>query len=265
MTSLKKLQNDFQKALLGGDLSILSQIPDSPKEKNDVLLGVYQYAYRARLQEFLTHDYPQLHGYLGDDQFSTLSLDYIGNNPSHHPNARWFGDNLPDFLAKTNPYSNQGQLHELAQLEKALNSVFDECEEQVLTLPQLGKIPPDQWPSLVFRPLKATKRLNFTTNAVELWNALVKEDIPPEVQHQSDPYPMLVYRDDFQSSFRSLPYDEAMMWDKMADGVPFGVLCELMAAYGGEDKAAMQAASYLHGWISAALILDTLNHGPTEA
>ena len=73
MTSLKQLQDSFQKALLVGDKTILSQIPDTPLESHDVLLGVYQYAYKARLVEFLENDYPQLHAYLGDEQFAELT------------------------------------------------------------------------------------------------------------------------------------------------------------------------------------------------
>ncbi len=256
MISLKELQDSFQKALLEGDTQILSEIPDTPREKHDVLLGVYQFAYSARLMEFLENDYPQLHAYLGDEQFETLCMAYIRENPSHHPNARWYGNDLPDFIAHNKAYSQQPQIRDLAALELALNMVFDEREDPSLDLSQLGQVAPDQWPALTFKPHKATKRLDYKTNVAELWNSLVSNQTPPDVQIFDDPLHLLVFREEFQSSFRSMSYEEAMMWDKMAAGVPFGVLCEVMATYGGEDDAPMRAGSYLHTWISAGLITD---------
>ena len=126
-----------------------------------------------------------------------------------------------------------------------------------MTLPQLAAI------SLLIygrhspsRRSPATRRLDLKTNVTELWNALVGEQAPTEVKTTSNPLHYLIYREDGQSSFRSMSYEEAMMWDKMAAGVPFGVLCELLAAYGGEDDAAMRAAGYLQGWIMAELVFD---------
>ena len=255
MTQLKELQERFQKALLEGDLSILSHIPDSQREKKEALLGVYQYAYSARLMEFLQNDYPQLWAYLGDEQFEMLCMAYIKATPSHHPNARWYGEKLPAFMKATAPWNQQAQLAELALLEHYMNSVFDERDEPALELDHLTSLPPEQWSELVFTPIAATRRLDLTTNAADIWDALAMGETPPEVEKQKQPQNYLTYRQNGQGSFRSLPYEEAMMWDKMAAGVPFGILCELMATYGGEDDAALRAASFLQGWITAKLIV----------
>ena len=37
--------------------------------------------------------------------------------------------------------------------------------------------------------------------------------------------------------FRSLSTEEAMMWNEAANGVRFGVLCEMVATFAGEDEA----------------------------
>ncbi len=254
MSTLKQIQEQFQKSLLEGDLTILEYIPDSPRETRDTLLGLYQFAYRARLMEFLENDYPQLHTYLGDEQFAQMSTDYIAENPSNQPNARWYGNRLPRFLAQQAPYCDQNQIPDLAALENALNSVFDEADDPLLTLSHLSDIAPNEWAELVFVPVRATRRLDFLTNATELWNALASEKTPPPVTSSRTQKHYLIYRDDGQASFRSMNYEEAMMWDKMAAGVPFGVLCELLATYGGEDDAAMRAAGYLHNWIASDVI-----------
>jgi hypothetical protein len=50
--------------------------------------------------------------------------------------------------------------------------------------------------------------------------------------------------------------EEAMMWDEAGNGIPFGVLCEMLATYDEPDGAAGRGASYLHGWITAGLLTD---------
>jgi len=54
--------------------------------------------------------------------------------------------------------------------------------------------------------------------------------------------------------FRPLSAEEAMMWDEAAKGVRFGVLCEMVAIFGGEDKAELRAATYLKGWVDMAML-----------
>ena len=51
MSSLKDLQESFQRGILAGDDTILAEIKDSAKEERKVLFGVYRHAYVARLAE----------------------------------------------------------------------------------------------------------------------------------------------------------------------------------------------------------------------
>jgi hypothetical protein len=54
--------------------------------------------------------------------------------------------------------------------------------------------------------------------------------------------------------FRELSAEEAMMWDEASGGIPFGVLCSMLATYDDPDGAAARGAGYLHGWITAGLL-----------
>jgi hypothetical protein len=54
--------------------------------------------------------------------------------------------------------------------------------------------------------------------------------------------------------FRELIADEAMMWGEAANGIPFGVLCEMLATYDDPDGAAARGAGYLHGWITSGAL-----------
>src|SRR5665648_635745 len=59
MSSLKDLQDSFQRGILAGDDAILGEVNDSATEQRTVLFGVYRYAYVARLAEILGEDYEQ--------------------------------------------------------------------------------------------------------------------------------------------------------------------------------------------------------------
>ena len=72
MTSLKELQESFQRGILAGDDAILGAIKDSAKEPRRALFGVYRNAYVLRLAEVLGEDYACLHAYLGDAAFARL-------------------------------------------------------------------------------------------------------------------------------------------------------------------------------------------------
>jgi hypothetical protein len=44
------------------------------------------------------------------------------------------------------------------------------------------------------------------------------------------------------------------MWDEAVKGVRFGVLCEMVATFVGEDDAGLRAASYLKGWVDTGML-----------
>lgn len=256
--SFRELQDRFQRAILHGDDAILAEILDSPREKRAVLLGVYRTAYVLRLIEFLMNDYEKLFAYLGEEEFDALARAYIAANPSRHPNARWYGAKLPDFLAETQPYSAHPELAGLAGLECALNDVFDAASIPPLGLEEVTRIAPGDWPHLSFRPHPATRRLDLAANASAIWLALNNDEDPPEAAALEDVDRLIIYRPEFSAMFRPMPYEEAMMWNEAAKGVPFGILCEMVATYGGEDGAPARAAGYLKGWIETGLLAGQL-------
>lgn len=254
MSGLKELQESFQRAVVDGDDAVLAELVDSPKEKRDVLLGVYRHAYGARLVDILKNDYEKLHALLGDDQFDDMARRFIRANPSTTPNARWYGAKLPGFLETTAPWRDEPALHDLAALEQTLNDVFDAGEADALTLGDLGTVAPDDWPALTFTPHPAVRRVDLDTNAADIWRALNEDKTPPAPRIPGETAQFIVARNDTMATFRPAASDEAMMWDEMAKGVTFSVLCEMLAIFGGEDAAAARAASYLKGWIEAGML-----------
>ena len=254
MKSLKELQDTFQRGILAGDDAILDEVKDSAKEQRKVLFGVYRNAYVARLAEILDDDYEQLHAYLGDRAFAKLVKAYIAANPSDQRSARWFGRHLPAFVRDSETYAKHPEAAELAQLEKALADAFDGPDATPLGIEALAAVAPEAWPNLVFTPHPTAIRLTFNTNAADIWSALKDEEAPPKPEHLIEPQAIAVWRQDFMARFRPLPAEEAMMWDEAAKGVRFGVLCEMVATFGGEDDAELRAATYLKGWVDTEML-----------
>lgn len=256
MKDFQRLQDEFQRGIVSGDDTVLDDILDSPKEKRDILFGVYRYAYVSRLVEALRNDHEHLHGYLGDEMFDTMGAAYVAAKPSHHPNMRWFSQALPEFLRTTEPYSDHPAIGDLAAFEKALNDAFDAADAPVIAIEDVAAFPPDVWNDLKFTPHPSVRRLDLVSNAVDIWSALKNEETPPDVEISDDPNRVLVWRQDTTPMFRVLTTEEAMMWDEACGGIPFGVLCAMLATYDDPDSAAARGAGYLHGWVTSGLLTE---------
>lgn len=254
MSSFKDFQDSFQRGILERDDTILSDVLDSATESRAVLFGVYRHAYGARLAEILGHDYEQTHGYLGDEGFAKLVESYINANPSDQRNARWFGRHLPTFAAKTAPFSDHPEVSEIAGLEKALSDAFDGPNANPLGIDQLAALAVEDWPRLTFQPHPTAIHLTFATNAAAIWSALKEETAPPKSARLPELQTMLIWRQDFMARFLPVNAEDSMMWAEAAKGVRFGVLCEMVAMFGGEDEAELRAATYLRGWIDLGLL-----------
>jgi hypothetical protein len=254
MSDLARQQSDFQRAILTGDETVLAEVLDSPREKREVLFGVYKYAYSSRLVEAIGNDHKLLHSYLGDEMFDTMGHAYVAANPSQHPNLRWFSQGLPEFLKVNEPYSDYPVLSELAALEKALNDAFDAEDAPVVELADMAGFAPEIWNDLKFKAHPSAIRLDCSTNASPIWLALKNDEMPPDAVTLEEPSRLLIWRQDVTPMFRELRSEEAMMWDEAAAGIPFGVLCSMLATYDDPDGAAARGAGYLHGWVTSGLL-----------
>ena len=254
MKTLRDIQDNFQRGILAGDDAILDEVNDSAKEQRKVLFGVYRNAYVARLADILYEDYEQLHAYLGDQAFAKLLKAYIAAHPSDQRSARWFGRHLPAFVRNSEAFAKHPEAAEIAELEKALADAFDGPDAEPLTLDALVAIAPEDWPNLVLEPHPTAARFTFKTNAADIWTALKSDEAPPKPQVLPDPQAILVWRRDLMAHFRPLGAEEAMMWNEAAKGVRFGVLCEMVATFAGEDEAELRAATYLRGWVDMGML-----------
>ncbi len=255
--SLAELQQMFQRAVVDGDDAVLDLIADNSRTDRETLFGVYRHAYRARLVEVLRNDYAELATVIDLEDFQDLALGYVEAHPSRTQNARWFGAAFPEFLAAHPSHPAHPERADIALLIRALNDAFDAADGTRLTLADLAAVPPGLWGGLVFTPHPAVRRINLATNATALWRWVRdggEATARPAATRLAEPERLAVYRPELTPRFRALSYEEAMMFDEMAKGIAFAGLCELVGTYGGEDGAALRAASHLKVWIEEGML-----------
>ena len=255
MSTLKEIQEKFQQSILKQDESVLEEIVNTTKEERDVLLGVYQHAYGARLIEFLENDFPHTLNYLGDEIFQKLATDYYVAHPSDDPNARWFGRHFPDFITQHPELKANPEVGELVHLEYALGTAFDAPDLTPLTLNDLRNLRPEDWPTMTFKAHPSTSRISLQTNASEIWTSLQRQEDVVESKSKAMITEIICWRGDNMARFRRMSYDEAMIWDEANKGANFSQLCEMLGTYWPSEEAPLKAAGYLQAWVSSEFLV----------
>jgi hypothetical protein len=251
---LAELQALVLKGIKDRDDQVLELVRTPPNDSREVMFGVYRNAYLLRLTEFLSNDHPQLKAYLGDDAFASLSRAYAAAHPSDTPNARWYSRHLPEFLARHEPWSAHRDVIDLALIERGLTDSFDSEDAPIIRVEDLQSIDPDAFEAarLVFHP--SLRPIQVSTNAVDIWSSLRKEKAPPAPAALEDSATVITWRQGGGAKMRQLAAEEAMAMSSASEGVPFGVICEMVAVMGDLETAAMRAATYLRHWIEAELV-----------
>lgn len=255
MPTLAELQTLFQRAMIDGDIAVTGLLKPPPRDTPEIRLDVYRNAYVLRLIEFLENDFEKLRLFMGAQAFTQMARDYVLSHASDHPNARWYSRRLAAFLKDDRHYRDDVLLCDLAALELAINDAFDAPDGAILTIDALAAVPPENFAAVRLIADPSVRRLTLATNAAELWPLLQEDGATAAGGHiLPEPVELLVWRQDEASHFRQLTGEEAMALDAMRDGVPFGVLCEMIAMMADPDSAAMRAATYLRSWIDGGII-----------
>jgi hypothetical protein len=284
MSTLARLQSDFQSFLLDGGEDMLSRVTGSAKVSAETRLAIYYDAYRLRLLEALASNYPVLRAWLGEDEFEAAGISYLSAHPSRHFSIRWFGHQLPSFLAAAAPWSGKPWLADMAALEWALSEVFDAENAGVLDVGDMAAIPAESWPAMRLRLHPAVRRLDLRWNAPIIWKTVNRNleaeksadacrgetsatpsadkarPAPaesagvPAPQAAEYPQAWLVWRQDLRTFFRSLTVDEAWALDAARRSETFAAICEGLCEWIDARHVALHAAGLMKQWITDGLV-----------
>lgn len=259
MTASKRLadlQLDLQNYLLNkqGEPNGLTLETDRFSQKDR--LNIYHSAYRLRLIDTLSNDFPALKKYVGDAQFIELASDYIAAHPSSHQSLRWFGEHFALFIQQHPDWSKKAEVAELAQFEWSQAMSFDSADLSLTGVDSLRQLAPEQWMSLKLVLHPSVNIMQFQTNAPELWQALTQDDMCPEVRQMQDAEHWLMWREDLQVVYRPLDTLEAIALTAFAQGNDFSAVCEELFDFLSADEVPMRAAQYLQHWMTSSLIVE---------
>jgi hypothetical protein len=253
MSRLAALQAHFQDFLLRGDGAIETQVEGSARVPVAARLGIYAHAYRSRLIAALGTNFPALEKLL-DEEFGELAGAYVDAHDSHSTSIRWYGAELPQFLATHAHYGAAPVLAELARWEWAMSGVFDAADAVPVTHGAFAGLSPERWGELRFSWHPSLTRLQLHWNVPQTWKALNADEARPELEYSARGSQWLLWRQDLTSWFRSLSDTEAGVLDAARQGESFAQLCARLSAELGEAAAPAEAATLLRGWVAGGLI-----------
>ena len=280
MSALADLQSDFQTFLLDGNERMLGRVAGTARVSAEKRLAIYYDAYRLRLLEALTSNYPVLRAWIGDEQFENAGIAYLAAHPSRHFSIRYFGHSLPEYLASTEPWNGRPYLAEMAALEWALSEAFDAEDRAAIRPDDMAHVPVDAWPGMRLQLHPAARRLNLHWNVPAIWKAIGQtleaggntascrgetsatpstgKEQPVEATAATDvptpreaefPQAWLIWRQDLRTWFRSLSVDEAWAFDTAVAGENFAAICEGLCEWIDAQNVARQAAGLIKQWM----------------
>ncbi|HEX3951860.1 MAG TPA: DNA-binding domain-containing protein [Steroidobacteraceae bacterium] len=252
--TLRELQRDLQRYLLGETRAVTAAIVDAPPLPARDRLAIYRNAYQVRLIDALHETYPVVHGLLGDEAWVGMGEAYVAAHPSVFRSIRWYGRELTEFLSEAPPYADAPILAEVALLEWTLAEVFDAADAEPVTREALAAVGPSAWGSITLAFHPSLRRLNLSWNSAAVWKAMSLDEVPPPPDLAAAPLPWLLWRQNLQNYFRSLNPVESAALDAALQGCNFGEICESLSALLPQEEIPPAAASLLGTWADSGII-----------
>lgn len=253
---LAKIQAQFQAGVLAGEkrrqAAIHASISNSARMDRVALFGIYVDAYRLRLAEFISNDFPMLRQHMDDEDFGCLVEDYISSAPSRQRNARWYASRLPDFMRETAPWRTNRAACDLARFERALSDAFDAADAPTLTIGALRDASVEDWPQLVFMFHPSVTLLDLAGGTAQLYEALAEAEEQPPIQDGRET--IVFSRSDGQSVYRHVGEDERLALIEAKQSKRFGDICALLAFQRDDANVTQRVAGFLSQWFADGLV-----------
>ena len=143
-------------------------------------LGIYGSIYFERLVKCLEVSYPALVHALGTETFREIAKKYIVSHPSTNYGLNDFGAHLPNYLkdeAENLPVKEF--LFSIATLERTIQIVFDERQEEPLSVDKLKALQAEHRAKLRFKTIPALRLLDLEYPANAFLQAVYDKDESP--------------------------------------------------------------------------------------
>ncbi len=219
MPSLREIQRDFSRALLGGpDEAIAARVLQdrlAPAER----IQIYRNHVRITLREALAATFPVVARLVGEAYFAAVARHFIEREPPRSPVLAEYGATFPDFLAGVP--NAPAYLPDVARLEWALNRACHAEDRPALEPRHLADLPPEAQADLRLKPLPSTALLSSAFPILAIWQANQhgREDT---VDLALGGQTVLVWREHGDAACRALSPGEADLLRSLFDGCGLG-------------------------------------------
>ena len=252
--SLAEIQHALKRYLFHGDLAVARLIDDSGGLRAHDRLGIYASAYRARLMEALSTDYPALRAVLGDASFAAVCDRYVRAFPSTSFTLRDLGAELSHHVAADVEVPLRAFASELAALEWAFVEAFDARDAPAADARVMAHWAPIDWPGLAIDVHPSVQCIDVHWNSIAMWNAVKSGAERPSVTALPAPGACLVWRQGLATVLRAIDPVECGAWRALAAGATFATLCDTLVDAVEPDAIPLRAATLLHTWLADGLI-----------
>lgn len=254
MTNLLALQNGFQDFLLTGnsaEINALIVADHLPKEKR---LKIYFDAYRIRLKEILSQDYPKTVTLLGDTLFDRAFEIYLNTYPSTHFSVRYFGQHFSRFLKESSPFNEEPIYAEMAFFEWTLMGTLDAQDAPIAKIEQLQNFSPEDWSyfKITFHPSVTLVACEWDTPL--LWKAIDQEEPPRSAIKLTQPQHWVVWRNELRNLYQSLSAAQTQLFVLFSEGLCFSEILEKLSEIMPVDDVPQFAVSHLQFWIQQRMV-----------
>lgn len=253
--ALHQIQSCMQEAIFLG-----SKIDSQPdiwiQGKKDFVpadqLAVYINAYRYRLYEVITQDYPVLQHYLGAAVFAELLKDFVERVHSEHFNIGKYPAGLPGFISQYR--AGDKFAYELAVLENTISQLMDAPESTALSLAHLEGITAESLMAAVLYPRRALQLFMFDYPVNDYYFSVKEQRIPLSVESKKNC--LVVFRHDDVVWRMPLDMNEYYLLCKLFDGMPIGAGLEALQAEVGlvESELSEQISVWFSRWMRNGLL-----------
>jgi len=222
----------------GGANSLEELIEPSTELTATERMDVYASMYFWRLVDILVEDFSGVMHAMGDCCFRGLATDYLVAHPSTHYSLTMLGAAFPEYLrSERGELANHVFLSELAELERAIEVVFDAPRAEAVPLDALLSIPAESWPQVRFTLIPAFQLLAFEYPTNEYFQA-VREDSDPEIPGLRGAWTS-VFRRDYVVWRADLDRERYLLLAALQEGKTLGEAIELVASQEDVDLEAL--------------------------
>lgn len=241
---LIELQRGFRDWLRTEDDTARVLLGDGPG------LAVYLNNHRSSLMDSLSANYERTASWLGEDAFAAVSAAYIERNAPCHWTLDAYGDHFAEFLSEL--YPGDPAICDLAAIEWAMAEVFIAADAPTLTA---AMIPAVDWDKAIVMRAPATRIVQLSSNADQLFDALIHDDPVTFVSQSNCEIMVLIWRKSNRLHRRRTSPDEAHWLMAMSEGVSFAEVSESLVHQHGEHDGIQRAGTWLAQWTTEGLLI----------